>query len=130
MGRRAEPLLVEPAEAIAARAAATRELRSLWRRTRLEMAPGTAACTVAERLCLAPDWLLAQLANCGTFGVLQQAVELWQAETGGWTARWPHVPIERAIHDLRARLAPLRAAPSGSLALEEVEAVERLAAAD
>ncbi|MBE9017990.1 glycosyltransferase family 2 protein, partial [Chroococcidiopsidales cyanobacterium LEGE 13417] len=53
-------------------------------------------------------WLMSELAQPQTFGLLWEKVEQRQQTEGFWRQRWQLVPIQEAISALRIRLEKLR----------------------
>ncbi|MBD2604009.1 glycosyltransferase [Scytonema hofmannii FACHB-248] len=109
MGRQKQAFLVESAAAIETRYSARHQLRSIWfsvlngkMPTHMQLAP------LADILGVPTQWLVQELKQPYTFGLLFERVEQRSKEEGIWTQRWQKVEIQTAISDLRLRLQSLR----------------------
>jgi hypothetical protein len=123
MQKRGQPFLVEPVEAIVARAHTRRRLRGLWWRTDRNQG----MTEVAADLGVSATWLASQLGEQPSFGALTEAFGVPAIATGSVDERWPLVEISQAIRCLRERLGT--AGVSAPLPLEHVEPPGLLAAA-
>jgi Glycosyl transferase family 2 len=109
MGRQKQAFLVESAAAIETRYSARHQLRVLWfsvlngkMPTHIQLAP------LADTLGVPAQWLVQELRQPYTFGLLFERVEQCSKEQGIWAQRWQKVEIQTAIADLRLRLESLR----------------------
>ncbi|MGI8499761.1 MAG: glycosyltransferase [Hassallia sp.] len=109
MGRQKQPFLVESAAAIETRYSARHQLRIIWFSvlngkipTNKQLAP------LADTLGVPAQWLVQELRQPYTFGLLFERVEQRSKEEGIWKQRWQKVEIQTAISDLRLRLESLR----------------------
>jgi hypothetical protein len=105
-----EDFLVESADAIARRARDRRRVRLLWEAREWSERPAFRTCLprAAELLEVDEAWLLASIHERGTFGALWHGLLDRQQELKTGPFFYPHAGIERAISDLRARVAPGR----------------------
>ena len=109
MGRQKQAFLVESAAAIETRYSARHQLRIIWFSvlngkiaTHIQLAP------LADTLGVPAQWLVQELKQPYTFGLLFERVEQCSKEQGIWAQRWQSVEIKTAISDLRLRLENLR----------------------
>jgi len=109
MGRQKQAFLVESAAAIETRYSARHQLRIIWSSvlngkmpTNMQLAP------LADTLGVPSLWLVQELRQPYTFGLLFERVEQCSKEEGIWAQRWQRVEIQTAIIDLRLRLQSLR----------------------
>lgn len=116
MGRQKQPLLVESAAAIETRYSARHQLRVIWfsvlngkMPTHIQLAP------LADTLGVPSLWLVQELKQPYSFGLLFERVEQCSKEQGIWAQRWQSVEIQTAITDLRLRLESLRRSNSVKL---------------
>lgn len=101
MHKNGECQLAEPVGAWAVKFRARHQLRSLWA-SRHEEVPLRALADIANELSICADWLRRAMLHCRYFGELWQTVEHRMAKEHYWVARWPLVPIDEAITELRA----------------------------
>ncbi|HEY0791547.1 MAG TPA: glycosyltransferase family A protein [Chthoniobacterales bacterium] len=101
---------VEPVEAASVRLSCHRRLRLLLSKQgrRGGRKAGFPLRLLAAQLAVNLDWLTAQLEKQMPLGWLFHEVEAEQARLGDWRRRWPAVPIQQAVSDLRIRNAFLR----------------------
>ena len=132
MARGHRPFLVESAGAIEERVRLRRQLRACWADARVgRVLARYRLFDLAHGLGIDPGWLRMQLGRPQPFGALNELIAREQNERGIWAARWPSVPIESAIAELRVRLAVLRALPLAEReTFQQIEPVAGLAAAD
>ncbi|GAX39350.1 hypothetical protein NIES4075_03020 [Tolypothrix sp. NIES-4075] len=109
MGRQKQAFLVESAAAIETRYSARHQLRIIWfsvlngkMPTHMQLAP------LADTLGVPAQWLMQELKQPYTFGLLFERVEQCSKVQGIWAQRWQKVEIKTAITDLRLRLENLR----------------------
>jgi glycosyltransferase involved in cell wall biosynthesis len=109
MGRQKQAFLVESAAAIETRYSARHQLRIIWfsvlngkMPTHIQLAP------LADTLGVPAQWLVQELKQPYTFGLLFERVEQCSKQQGIWPQRWQKVEIKTAITDLRLRLESLR----------------------
>jgi hypothetical protein len=120
-----QPLLVESATSVVARARQRGQLRALWRTTqRSNDCPPYACTALANDLALPAEWLRRQAALAPTFGQF----ELWVARRQGkrlpFDPRGPLQPIDVATRELRQVVAELRRRGASELpTCEEVDPV-------
>lgn len=114
------PVMVETAGAIAARATALRSLRHLWTERQTHARDERSLPQIAARLCVPPGWLAMQAYERRFFGALEQTIAERQLADGSWHARWPLVPIQQAIGELRVMLS------GSSFDLEHVDQIARM----
>ena len=106
-----QPFLVESAGAIVTRLRARQQLRSLWLQILNGYQPALMSIeTIARVLKISMQWLIQELSQPQTFGLLFERVEQRQQEEGVWSKRWALVEIRQAIQELRLCLEPLRPA--------------------
>ena len=110
-----QPQLVEPVEAASVRLACHRRLRllSLNQGRRNQAASGMQLRSLADQLAVNLDWLTAQVEKPMPLGWLFHELEEEQTRLGDWRRRWPAVPIQQAVTELRIRNAFLRQARAG-----------------
>lgn len=109
MGRQRQAFMVESAAAVETRFRIQAQLRELWplrfdENLRLQ----TQLVRLADWLGLSASWLQERFFNCNALGLLFEQIEVQQRATGCWQSRFPLVPIQDAIAELRLRLAQLR----------------------
>ncbi|MBD2305877.1 glycosyltransferase [Chroococcidiopsis sp. FACHB-1243] len=113
MGRSQQQFLVESAAEVEARFEWRHQLRVLWWSYLYDYQPtNNAIALVANALGVNWLWLMSELAQPQTFGLLWEKVEQRQQVEGIWRQRWQLVPIQEAISALRIRLEKLRHQPS------------------
>jgi glycosyltransferase involved in cell wall biosynthesis len=99
-----QPYLVESLGALETRFRTRRQLRILWEKaingcqTQVE-----AVSLAAHTLGISGYWLLNELRQASTFGVLMERIEQQQEREGVWESRWAMVELEPAIASLRRR---------------------------
>lgn len=104
-----QPFLVESAAAVETRLLARHQLRQLWRRILNGYQPTNQDIAhLANILNVNTQWLMLEMLQPHTFGLLFEQVEQRQQQEGIWQQRSPDVKIEQAIADLRIRLSSLR----------------------
>lgn len=109
MGRSQQQFLVESAAEVEARFEWRHQLRVLWWSYLCDYQPThNAIALVANALGVNWLWLMSELAQPQTFGLLWEKVEQRQQTEGFWRQRWQLVPIQEAISALRTRLEKLR----------------------
>ncbi|NHC37896.1 glycosyltransferase [Scytonema millei] len=109
MGRSQQQFLVESAAEVEARFEWRHQLRVLWWSYLYDYQPThNAIALVANALGVNWLWLMSELAQSQTFGLLWEKVEQRQQAEGIWKQRWQLVPIQEAISALRIRLEQLR----------------------
>ena len=108
MGRQNQAFLVESAAEIETRLQARHQLRVLWWRILNDQPSYKDIAPLANTLGVASQWLMSELAQPHTFGLLWERVEQRQQEEGIWCQCWSKVRIEVAIAHLRLRLDSLR----------------------
>ncbi len=109
MGRQNQAFMVESAAEIETRLQARHQLRVLWWRILNDSQPSYIdIAPLANALGVPRQWLMSELLQPHTFGLLWERVEQRQQEEGIWCRRWSKVKIEVAIADLRLRLDSLR----------------------
>jgi hypothetical protein len=109
MGQESQPFWVESAGAIVTRLQSKRQLRGLWQRSVNGYRPTARdLLPLAQALAVSAHWLNWKLRQPQTFAGLFEQVEQHQLAAGYWQQRWPCVPIEQAIQDLRWQLHSLR----------------------
>ena len=112
MGR--QPFLVESAEAIVTRLRARQQLRNLWLQILNGYQPALMSVElIASALKISAQWLMQELSQPQTFGLLFERVEQRQQEEGTWSECWIPIEIRQAIQELRLCLEPLRPAGAG-----------------
>jgi hypothetical protein len=103
--------LVEPVAASSVRLSCHQQLRLLYRthgrsnqqlQVRLEF--------VADQLAVDLDWLTARVEAQTPLGWLFHEIEEEQIRRGDWRRRWPALPIQQAVTELRIRNAFMRRA--------------------
>ena len=108
MGRQNQAFLVESVAEIETRLQARHQLRVLWWRILNDQPSYKDIAPLANTLGVASQWLMSELAQPHTFGLLWERVEQRQQEEGIWCQCWSKVRIEVAIAHLRLRLDSLR----------------------
>lgn len=109
MGRSQQQFLVESAAEVEARFEWRHQLSVLWWSYFCEYQPThNAIALLANALGVNWEWLISELAQPQTFGLLWEKVEHRQQVEGIWRQRWQLVPIQEAILELRIRLEKLR----------------------
>ncbi|WP_068816093.1 glycosyltransferase [Phormidesmis priestleyi] len=108
-----QPFLVESAGAIATRLRARQQLRTLW----LQILNGYQPVLVnvepiAAELGISIRWLMQEISQPQTFGLLFERVEQRQQEEKIWAEKWALVDIRHAIQDLRSCLKRFRSEES------------------
>lgn len=105
MGQQQQAFLVESAEAVATRLRSRYQLRSIWSSV-LEGYKCDHACIefLAQTLGIQCQWLVQELKQHHTFGLLLERIEQRQQQEGIWLQRWSLVDIKQAIWDLRLYL--------------------------
>lgn len=115
MGQQRQAFLVEPAGAIETRLRGRRALRSLHHKIATDRVfPIHEIIYSAQTLGISTDWLIKKLMRSQSFVTLFEEVEEQQLKEGTWQDRWQLVPIEKAIFELRSRVAQLRSMPPTS----------------
>ncbi len=106
--------MVEPVAASSVRLAAHRRLRVLYAACACgEALSEKALVPLAENLAVPLGWLTERVAASTPLGWLYHEIEALQAGAGRWRDRWPAVPIDRAVGELRVRVGFLRRAQAG-----------------
>lgn len=100
MHKNGECQIAEPAGAWAVKFKARHELRLLWAK-RQEAIPLQTLAHIANDLSIGADWLRRAMLHCHYFGELWQIVEQRMMKEQFWAERWPLMPINEAIADLR-----------------------------
>lgn len=108
MGQQNQAFLVESAAEIETRLQARHQLRVLWWRILNDQLSYKDIAPLASTLGVASQWLMSELLQLHTFGLLWERVEQRQQSEGIWCQCWSKVKIEVAIADLRLRLDSLR----------------------
>ncbi|MDV2992742.1 MAG: hypothetical protein N4J56_002396 [Chroococcidiopsis sp. SAG 2025] len=109
MGRSQQQFLVESAAEVEARFEWRHQLRVLWWSYLYDYQPThNAIALVANAVGVNWQWLMSELAQPQTFGLLWEKVEQRQQVEGVWRQRWQLIPIQEAISALRIRLEKLR----------------------
>jgi Glycosyl transferase family 2 len=99
-----KPYLVESLGALETRFRTRRHLRILWQQAiNGSQIQFEEVSLVAHTLGISGYWLLNELRQASTFGVLVERVEQQQEQEGVWESRWALVEIESAIASLRRR---------------------------
>ncbi|GAC1645239.1 MAG: glycosyltransferase [Herpetosiphon sp.] len=125
MGIVRDKYLVESAQAAEHRFTTRRTLRGIWQQG-LHRTPAwnSIAAAVAEACGVSVPWLTQTIGQARSFGDLAYVISYYQRNSDAWRERWPLVPVETAIADLRVRLAVLRATLAQPLySLEEIHTV-------
>lgn len=109
MGIDEQPFLVEPVNAIALRLQVRHQLRLLWSGILDGYQPDvTYIAQIADELGISAQWLVKELTQPYTFGLLFEHIEQRQEQEGIWAQRWQNVEISQAIAELRLYLDKLR----------------------
>ncbi len=109
MGIDEQPFLVEPVKAIALRLQVRHQLRILWSGILDGYQPDIAQIAqIATYLGVNGQWLIKELTQPYTFGLLFEKIEQRQEKEGIWAQRWQKVEIRQAIAQLRIYLDKLR----------------------
>ncbi|MCY7322445.1 MAG: glycosyltransferase [Phormidesmis sp. CAN_BIN36] len=117
-----QPFLVDSAGAIVTRLRARQQLRSLWLQLLNGYQPALMSIeSIARALKISMQWLIQELSQPQTFGLLFERVEQRQQEEGVWSKCWAPVEIRQAIQELRLCLEPLR--PAGKTLNSEFAAI-------
>ena len=106
-----QPFLVESAGAIVTRLRARQQLRSLWLQILNGHQPALKTVElIASALKISTQWLMQELSQPQTFGLLFERVEQRQQEEDVWSKCWSAIDIKQAIQELRLYLETLRSA--------------------
>ena len=92
--------LAEPAGAGAAKFAARYQLRTIWANNWADLSE-QALTEIATQLCISANWLCEIISDYQCFGELWQIIEQQMIDKGFWVKRWPLMPIDEAIAELR-----------------------------
>ncbi len=103
-----QPFLVESAGAIVTRLRARQQLRKLWLQVLNGYQPALANVeSIAIELEISTRWLMQELLQPQTFGLIFERVEQRQQEENIWSEKWELIDIRYAIRDLRSCLKNL-----------------------
>lgn len=100
MHKNREYQLAEPAGAWAAKFAARHQLRTIWANHWADLSE-QALTEIATQLCISANWLCEIVSDYQCFGELWQIIEQQMIDKGVWVKRWPLMPIDEAIAELR-----------------------------
>ena len=104
-----QPFLVESAGAIVTRLRARQQLRTLWLQILNGYQPALVNVKpIAIELEISTHWLMQELLQPQTFGLLFKRVEQRQQEENIWSEKWELIDIRHAIQDLRSCLKKFR----------------------
>jgi pimeloyl-ACP methyl ester carboxylesterase len=104
-----QPFLVESVNAIALRLQVRHQLRLLWSGILDGYQPDPIDIDrIAADLGISAQWLVKELTQLCTFGLLFERIEQRQEQEGIWAQRWQKVEIRQAITELRLYLDKLR----------------------
>lgn len=106
-----QPFWVESVGAIVTRLRARQQLRNLWLQILNGYQPALKSVElIAGALKVSTQWLMQELSQPQTFGLLFERVEQRQQAEGVWSKCWAPIEIRQAIQELRLCLEPLRSA--------------------
>lgn len=104
-----QAMQVLPPEAWAVWFQAQYQLQQLWQgRWQLSRYDTLHIAAIAQTLCLSKRWLTTQLHRANTLGELLELIRYYQHRDGRWAKRWPLIPIDQAIAELRLQVSELR----------------------